>query len=144
MLAIGCIAYCAAMAGSSRLARPKNVKLSDHRAKLGRMKAAMRIHKLNSSAGSLVMIALLTIVLHAIWLNSADAQVVGATLSGVVVDSSGAAVPGATITITNVDAGTVREATSNDDGLYSAPNLLPGNYEVSVSLRDSRPWSRRE
>ena len=133
MLAIGCIAYCAAMAGSSRLARPKNVKLSDHRAKLGRMKAAMRIHKLNSSAGRLVMIAFLTIVFHAIGPKSAEAQVVGATLSGVIADSSGAAVPGAKVSITNVDAGTVREATSNEDGLYSAPNLLPGGYEVSVS-----------
>jgi hypothetical protein len=93
----------------------------------------MKIHTLNRSAGSLVMLALLAIALQAAWPESAKAQVVGATLSGVITDSSGAAVPDAKVAITNVNAGTVREATSNADGLYSAPNLLPGGYEVSVS-----------
>ncbi|MCU1303877.1 MAG: hypothetical protein JWQ87_4161 [Candidatus Sulfotelmatobacter sp.] len=82
-----------------------------------------------------MMLVLLMIVLHAMWPSMMQAQVVGATLSGVVGDSSGATVPGAKVSIRNVATGDIREVTSNEDGLYSAPNLLPGTYEVSVSAQ---------
>ncbi|PYT71288.1 MAG: hypothetical protein DMG39_13555 [Acidobacteria bacterium] len=62
-----------------------------------------------------------------------NAQLAGATLSGVVSDESGGAVAGAKVAIKNVATGDVREVTTNADGLYSAPNLLPGNYEVTVT-----------
>lgn len=62
-----------------------------------------------------------------------NAQLAGATLSGVVSDESGGAVAGAKVAIKNVATGDVREVTTNADGLYSAPNLLPGNYEVKVT-----------
>lgn len=61
-----------------------------------------------------------------------SAQVSGATLSGTVSDVSGAAVRGAQIEIRNVNTGAVRSVKSNADGFYSAPNLLPGSYEVKV------------
>src|SRR3984957_15993551 len=82
-----------------------------------------------------LVLALLIFVLHAMWPSSMNAQVVGATLSGVVADSSGAAVPAAKISIRNVSTGDIREVSANVDGLYSAPNLLPGTYEVSVSAQ---------
>jgi Carboxypeptidase regulatory-like domain/TonB dependent receptor len=82
-----------------------------------------------------IALALLIFVLNAMWPSSMNAQVVGATLSGVVADSSGAAVPAGKISITNVATGDLREVSSNADGLYSAPNLLPGTYEVSVSAQ---------
>ena len=65
----------------------------------------------------------------------AEAQVSGATLSGVVTDTSGALVPNAAITITNTDTGTTRNVTTNTEGFYSAPNLNPGNYEVKVAAK---------
>jgi Carboxypeptidase regulatory-like domain/TonB dependent receptor len=61
------------------------------------------------------------------------AQVAGATLSGLITDSSGSAVTNATISIRNQGTSVEREVTTNSDGFYSAPNLLPGNYEVSVT-----------
>lgn len=61
------------------------------------------------------------------------AQVAGATLSGVVTDERGGPVPGASVSIRNSGTGIVREVKTNEDGFYSAPNLLPGAYEVSVS-----------
>ena len=64
-----------------------------------------------------------------------EAQVVGATLSGIVTDSSGAALAGAKVAVKNVATGDTREISSNTDGLYSAPNLLPGTYEVNVSAQ---------
>jgi hypothetical protein len=61
------------------------------------------------------------------------AQVAGGTLSGTITDPSGAAVANAQIVIKNVATGVAKTATTNTDGLYSAANLLPGEYEVAVS-----------
>jgi hypothetical protein len=65
--------------------------------------------------------------------RQAYAQVAGATLSGTVTDASGAVVPQAQILIKNVATGISTTAPTNADGLYSAPNLLPGNYEVTAT-----------
>jgi Carboxypeptidase regulatory-like domain len=63
---------------------------------------------------------------------SAPAQEPTGTISGTITDASGAVVPDATITITNRATGATRAAATNADGLYSAPALLPGEYEVRV------------
>jgi len=65
----------------------------------------------------------------------ARAQVSGATLSGLITDPSGAGVPSANVSIKNVGTGEVREAPTNGDGFYSAPNLLPGKYEVTITAQ---------
>lgn len=61
------------------------------------------------------------------------AQVVGATLSGAVMDTSQAIVPQAQISIKNVETAISRDIEVNSDGFYTAPNLLPGSYEISAS-----------
>ena len=61
------------------------------------------------------------------------AQVVGATLLGTVTDPSGAVIPTARVSIKNASTGVTRDVESNSAGLYNAPNLLPGNYEVTIS-----------
>ena len=66
------------------------------------------------------------------------AQVTGATLSGVVRDSSGAVVTGATVIVKNDATGQARIAHSNHDGLYSVPNLIPGPYQVEVKAQGFR------
>ncbi len=63
------------------------------------------------------------------------AQVAGATLSGAVTDASGGAVANATVSIKNVATGIVRDVRTDSSGYYSAPNLLPGGYEVSASAK---------
>jgi hypothetical protein len=63
----------------------------------------------------------------------ANAQVSGATLSGTLTDESGAAIANGTVSIKNLGTGLVREVTSNEDGFYTAPNLLPGSYEVTIT-----------
>jgi outer membrane receptor protein involved in Fe transport len=65
--------------------------------------------------------------------NGANAQVAGAILTGTVRDSSGAVIPKAQVTIIDVATGVTRKITADNAGLYSAPNLLPGNYQVSVT-----------
>jgi hypothetical protein len=60
----------------------------------------------------------------------ACAQAPTGVISGTVVDQSGAVMGNATVTITEKATGTVRSLTTNNEGLYSAPALLAGEYEV--------------
>jgi hypothetical protein len=67
-----------------------------------------------------------------------DAQTGTGAISGAVTDQSGAVVPNANITITNKATGTSRQLITNAEGLYSAPALLAGEYEVKVELSGFR------
>src|SRR5438270_1195112 len=78
----------------------------------------------------LVSLALLGTILSA---GQLRAQVAGATLSGTINDPSGAVVPNAQVSARNTATGVTRVATTDPAGFYSIPNLLPGNYEVSVT-----------
>src|SRR6516162_1809161 len=60
------------------------------------------------------------------------AQSFRGTILGTVTDSSGAAVPGATVTIKNLDTGLTRVVTTSEDGSYAAPELPIGTYSVNV------------
>jgi len=64
----------------------------------------------------------------------AGAQVLYGSLVGNVIDSTGLAVPGATVTITQAETNQSREATTSDTGAYTFPNLAPGTYQVEVAL----------
>ena len=66
--------------------------------------------------------------------NFVVAQEVTGSILGIVRDAAGAVVPGATVIIADVEKGnlTVRTATTNDDGEYSAPNLPVGLYRITV------------
>jgi carboxypeptidase family protein/TonB-dependent receptor-like protein len=63
------------------------------------------------------------------------AQVTGATISGTVTDASGAAIPGAQVSIKNTATGITRDTPTDSDGFYTVPNLPAGNYEVRVSAK---------
>src|SRR6201997_897945 len=70
------------------------------------------------------------------------AQVAGGTISGTVTDSSGRVIPDVQIVITSVATGVTREVTTNDEGFYSAPNLLPGTYQVKLSAHGFKTEAR--
>ena len=61
------------------------------------------------------------------------AQVGSAALSGVVQDTTGAIVPGATATITNTVSGAERVATANGEGLFSFSAVLAGDYTLTIA-----------
>jgi Carboxypeptidase regulatory-like domain/TonB dependent receptor/TonB-dependent Receptor Plug Domain len=88
-------------------------------------KISVRLH--------LLLALLLIASFQMAWAAPAKAQVAGATLSGLVTDDQGGPVANATISIKNAGTGVARDVTSNSDGIYSAPNLLPGEYEVTVT-----------
>jgi hypothetical protein len=71
------------------------------------------------------------------------AQLPTATILGVAHDSSGGVVPGATVTITNVDTGLKRVVKTGDDGAYRAPELPVGNYEVKAEHAGFKTETRR-
>ena len=61
------------------------------------------------------------------------AQEITGVISGTVKDSNGAAVAGATVTLSDADKQVVvRTVTTNEAGEYTAPNLLVGFYDISV------------
>lgn len=70
------------------------------------------------------------------------AQLTTGTIQGVVKDESGGALPGATVTIKNVETGVARTLTTSDQGRFEAPNLQVGTYEVAVALSGFRPAVR--
>src|SRR5437016_10566638 len=60
------------------------------------------------------------------------AQGVRATIVGRVTDDSGAVVPGANITITNIGTNESRSVVVNDSGEYAIPQLAPGQYTLTA------------
>ena len=60
----------------------------------------------------------------------AAAQAVYGSIFGTITDPTGAAVPGAKITVTSTSKGTTVETTSNADGNYSVTHLIPDNYNI--------------
>src|ERR1051326_1889160 len=64
------------------------------------------------------------------------------TISGVVMDESGAVIPNAEVVITNKATGAARTIQTGTDGTYTAPSLLAGQYEVRVNVSGFRTTVR--
>ncbi len=62
----------------------------------------------------------------------ANAQTTRGSISGLVVDESGAAIPGATVTITETETNVRTSAQTEPDGLFLMAGLLPGSYSLRV------------
>ena len=70
----------------------------------------------------------------------ARAQLATAELNGRVTDSSGAVLPGATITVTQTATGLVRTAVTDGSGTYLFSNLPTGPYRLEVALQGFRTY----
>src|SRR5713101_4646996 len=62
-----------------------------------------------------------------------SAQTFRGAIQGTVLDSSGAAVPAAQVTVTSIDTNLVRQVATDDDGNYAATELPLGTYKVTAS-----------
>src|SRR5215469_215636 len=60
-------------------------------------------------------------------------QVSTGTIAGTVIDINGGFTAGANVQVRNVDTGIIAEVTTSSSGFYSAPNLQPGTYSITVS-----------
>src|SRR5215217_610727 len=82
-----------------------------------------------------------TCVLLLLWLcyaAAASAQSATGTITGTVVDGTGATLPGATVNVTEAATGTVRTATTDEGGLFRFAALNPGRYSLAVELASFR------
>ena len=79
----------------------------------------------------LSVVALLTLVV--LGTGAVSAQVLG-TIQGYVTDSTGAVLPGVTVTAVNADTGATRTVFSEANGFYAARSLPSGTYSVTASL----------
>ena len=76
--------------------------------------------------------------------GAAYSQAVNATLLGTVTDSSGAVIPNAKVTATEVTTNSTRTSQTNDSGYYSLLNLPPGSYAVMVEAPGFKKELRRD
>ncbi len=79
-------------------------------------------------------IRMLAVCISLAAVSTAGAQTTGATLQGLVSDEQGAVIPGATVTITNVETGVARPVLTDERGWYRAAALAPGTYQLRVEL----------
>lgn len=86
-----------------------------------------------ASAGAMTKLRWLLVLCLPLVFFAMSAAAQEATIVGTVTDPSGAVVPGATITITHLETGQVRTATSGANGEYAAPALAVGRYTLRVS-----------
>src|SRR5438128_8618493 len=76
-------------------------------------------------------------------LSAALAQDSRGTIAGRVADAHDAGIPGARVTISNVETGVDTVLETNDGGAYMAPLLIPRNYRISAERQGFRRFSRR-
>src|SRR5262245_41596773 len=62
-------------------------------------------------------------------------QAITGTISGTVSDATGASVPGATVTVRNLETNTSRNALTESEGRFRVPALGVGRYEVTIEAR---------
>jgi hypothetical protein len=85
---------------------------------------------------SVFLIALLLIA------SISNAQIVGGTISGTILDTAGAVLPDAQITILNQETGGIRHLISDAAGAYAAPSIPIGAYTISVTHEGFAPQTR--
>ena len=88
-----------------------------------------------------IRISLLLVVLLMVRGSGIRAQVLNQSIQGLVTDESGAVVPGAMVTITNLATGIEQKTTTNETGNYTITPVAVGNYDVICSLEGFRTES---
>src|SRR5436309_9733773 len=93
-------------------------------------------HNAMLSRGSLVLwrVLLIVVLVPALAASSAFGQAVTGTILGTVTDTTGAVIPGATVTLTHTATGRARTLTTDAAGEYTAPQMPTGQYTVEVEL----------
>ena len=76
--------------------------------------------------------------------SGAIAQEFRATVKGQVVDSSQAALPGATVTVKNQETNELATATTNNEGTFTMPFLRPGLYTLTVEMSGFQTHTRKD
>jgi hypothetical protein len=73
----------------------------------------------------------------------AQSQAVNGTIEGTISDESGAALPGVSVTVSNLDTGDTRVVVTNEAGAYRAPLLPLGRYRVAAELQGFKKFEQQ-
>src|SRR2546421_2812668 len=87
----------------------------------------------SSSLQAATLLSVVGIICFLFSPRPAPAQVATAALNGTVADVSGAAVPGAKVSLTNIATNVTQATTTNNIGNYVLVNIIPGRYTLKVS-----------
>ena len=87
-------------------------------------------------------LSITVVFLVALWPQAASGQTVYGSLAGTVLDSSGAAVPGTTVTLTNLGTSDKRTMESDAAGAYTFVNILPGSYRIDAEKSGFKHFKR--
>ena len=74
----------------------------------------------------------------------AYAQPATSELSGTISDPAGAKVPNAAVEVKSRETGKIFKTVSGDQGRFTFANLPPGEYEIKVSAKGFKQFSRKE
>ena len=78
------------------------------------------------------LLVLMILILSPAFRGLLNAQEARGTITGRITDATNAVIQGASVKVTNVAQGTVVSLVSNEAGLYRAPYLIPGTYQVAA------------
>lgn len=94
----------------------------------------MQTKSLLRMASNNVAVLFLSIILVAA--SPLRGQVAGGTIQGTITDSSGGTIPDVQVAIKSLKTNAVTTVTTNASGFYTAPNLLPGDYEITTKVQN--------
>ena len=102
-----------------------------------------RVKSHSNGLSRIVVLLLVVIAILSIVTSAANAQVAGGSIIGTVRGENGSVLPGVHISVSDATSGTVRTITTDADGLYNAPNLPPGRYDMTISAPGfvTQEWS---
>ena len=92
----------------------------------------MQCKRFHGGTGKFLLMTALLLACLAVLALPAWAQVYSGSLTGVVTDPTGAVVPGAKVTVTDVTKGYAHSATTDGVGRYLVTNLPPSTYKLSI------------
>ncbi|HUY15543.1 MAG TPA: TonB-dependent receptor [Terriglobia bacterium] len=98
----------------------------------------MMLRQITGWAGRILWLVPLCLL----WASPVAGQTIFGTITGTVTDQSGAAVPGAVVTVTNEGTGIQRRVTTAGTGVYVAPDLDVGTYRVRAEKTGFRAYEK--
>ena len=97
---------------------------------------------LRTAAARRFIVAGFVMMMASLAVPSVSGQILYGSIVGVVKDAQGGTVPGATVTVTNRETNLTREAVTDVQGAFNLVNVLPGPYDIKVSLTGFRETVR--
>jgi carboxypeptidase family protein len=89
------------------------------------------------------VLAALVLLAAAVPATRVEAQGLTGQISGIVTDSGGGVMPGATVTVKNVGTNGTREAVTGTDGTFLFPDLLAGTYDITVTVSGFKTYEQK-